>query len=523
MDAKTKILIIEDDQRVRECVGEILERDGYDPYFAENGKDALDKLEELTPELILLDLMMPVMDGFEFIDELKPKPDDPYFIIIFTGYEVEKDLTKFYDAGVHSFIRKPFNIYELKAKALVKRSIDLKRLEKKLETEVKKCKARLEEETAGRRLVENQLLGAKQSLALYSTSEPLACITWSKDLTVADLNKAAVNIFDVGNESSLKDKLNSLTRDDTNETFLLWNMKKNCLDTDKTFRWANFQIMDLDGNIAGYTSLVYPVSDNSELLREKRLQIDKATSLGYFLACVARGIRPPVKRIKDHGGQLLDIWQKALIVLERYTVENGDFEIEGLTYSQLKNDIPEKLNELKEDGDRAVKILDALAGIAGKYTVTPHKLNLNEIVEGSLNLMFEKLAASVGSLTLELDKDLPEIEGFASGLELSCMNILDNACDAKNSENSKLNLFIKTEFDRRNNCVSMLVKDNGCGIPGDVTENICHPFFSTKDANRNFGIGLALVEEVIEKHGGTLTIKSETGEGTQIKIELPVC
>ena len=65
-----KTLVVDDDPAVREMVRRMLQKGGWEVAEAENGRLALDMLEETAPCLILLDLMMPEMDGFEFIDDL---------------------------------------------------------------------------------------------------------------------------------------------------------------------------------------------------------------------------------------------------------------------------------------------------------------------------------------------------------------------------------------------------------------------------------------------------------------------
>lgn len=70
-----KILIVEDDVGIREGLSELLEGEGYEVFLAENGKRGVEFLDSATPNLILLDLMMPVMDGRAFLDEFHNRPN----------------------------------------------------------------------------------------------------------------------------------------------------------------------------------------------------------------------------------------------------------------------------------------------------------------------------------------------------------------------------------------------------------------------------------------------------------------
>ncbi len=83
------ILVVDDDADVRLLLGRMLERAGYAVVEAEHGRAALARLAEVTPELILLDLMMPEMDGFEFLDELRRVPAGRSIpVVVFTAKEL---------------------------------------------------------------------------------------------------------------------------------------------------------------------------------------------------------------------------------------------------------------------------------------------------------------------------------------------------------------------------------------------------------------------------------------------------
>ncbi|MCY4195194.1 MAG: ATP-binding protein, partial [bacterium] len=66
------------------------------------------------------------------------------------------------------------------------------------------------------------------------------------------------------------------------------------------------------------------------------------------------------------------------------------------------------------------------------------------------------------------------------------------------------------------------VRDNGNGIPPDVAAKIFDPFFTTKPTNEGTGLGLALSNDIIREHGGTITVNTEPGEFTEMVVELPL-
>lgn len=121
---KDKILVIDDDQRIFDSIEDTL-GDDYQLYHAENGETGLRLLAELSPILILLDIRMPVMDGFEFLKRIGISFDDPYSVIVLSGHTVGSEIGACYQMGITAFLRKPFNIFELKG--LVKQCISAKK------------------------------------------------------------------------------------------------------------------------------------------------------------------------------------------------------------------------------------------------------------------------------------------------------------------------------------------------------------------------------------------------------------
>lgn len=110
----SRILIVDDTQRNIQVLGTILREGGYQLNVAQDGQQALDSVERTKPDLILLDIMMPVMDGFETCKRLKANPDTAEIPIIFLTAKVEaEDIVKGFDLGAVDYVTKPFNAAEL--------------------------------------------------------------------------------------------------------------------------------------------------------------------------------------------------------------------------------------------------------------------------------------------------------------------------------------------------------------------------------------------------------------------------
>jgi two-component system, chemotaxis family, chemotaxis protein CheY len=106
-----RILIVDDDESIRQIVGLCLSDEGYEVFEASNGQTALDRLEETRPDLILLDLRMPVMDGWEFARLYRMRPGPHAAIIAFVAaLNAEQESA---DLNAASVLSKPFDLDDL--------------------------------------------------------------------------------------------------------------------------------------------------------------------------------------------------------------------------------------------------------------------------------------------------------------------------------------------------------------------------------------------------------------------------
>ena len=160
------VLIVDDEPSVRKMIAATLEGEGYHILFAENGLQGLELTREESPEVVILDLKMPHMDGLDFLAHLKPKPSDPRAIIVLTGHGDVKEIEACYRAGVNSFLRKPFHLAELRG--VVKNAVELKQHAGDLDQLVRTRTRQLEEES----MAKSQVL----STATHELRTPLTSI-----------------------------------------------------------------------------------------------------------------------------------------------------------------------------------------------------------------------------------------------------------------------------------------------------------------------------------------------------------
>lgn len=129
---KYKILVIEDEPKLRENICEILENEDYDVEYAENGKIGVEKVKKFNPDLIICDIMMPEMDGFAVLEQLQGSPETASIPFIFLTAKVEpENLRKGMSLGADDYLFKPFHIQDLinaVQKRLSKKELNEKKL-----------------------------------------------------------------------------------------------------------------------------------------------------------------------------------------------------------------------------------------------------------------------------------------------------------------------------------------------------------------------------------------------------------
>lgn len=103
---KPTILVVEDDQPLNDAYKIILQQAGYDVIAALNGQEALDAAAKTEPDIILLDLRMPVLDGVGFLTEYVPKNHPNTAIVVFSNYDSHADIDKAYELGIDRYVLK---------------------------------------------------------------------------------------------------------------------------------------------------------------------------------------------------------------------------------------------------------------------------------------------------------------------------------------------------------------------------------------------------------------------------------
>jgi len=125
-----KILVIDDEPALQKAMQKALKNENYDIIFADNGLEGLELLKKEKPNLVLLDLRMPKLDGLGFLEKINIKPDDPYSVVIITGHGNDREVERSFELGVNFFLHKPLSLVEVRC--LARRCLEIKAVEKEL-------------------------------------------------------------------------------------------------------------------------------------------------------------------------------------------------------------------------------------------------------------------------------------------------------------------------------------------------------------------------------------------------------
>ena len=273
-----------------------------------------------------------------------------------------------------------------------------------------------------------------------------------------------------------------------------------------------------------------------EQLKSAQIQLvesEKMASLGQLTAGVAHEINNPVNFISGNVLPLRRDMEDVFSVLDSYEEEvnkqglkdnfsSVEDKKEDLDLQFVKEEIQQLLEGIEEGAFRTAEIVKELRNFARMDEVSPKSVDIHQGLDSTLALLKHK------TQDLELSKSyqsLPPIVGLPGKLNQVFMNLLTNSIQAGASK-----LQIATRYlpqseggaEGENDLIEIVITDNGKGISPEILPNIFDPFYTTKDVGEGTGLGLSISKGIVEQHHGTIHVQSEVGEGTEIKLLLPV-
>ncbi|MBD3235092.1 MAG: PAS domain S-box protein [Candidatus Eisenbacteria bacterium] len=270
-------------------------------------------------------------------------------------------------------------------------------------------------------------------------------------------------------------------------------------------------IHDAEGQTIGIVEYVRDVSDRLRAEAEReRLQVQlqqsqKMEALGTLAGGIAH----------DFNNLLTTITGYTELLEEALGEEHG-----------LRGDV----SEIRKAGERAARLTRQLLAFSRRQVLQMKAVDLNEAVS-DMESMLRRLIGEDVQVETDLAPDLWSMRGDAGNLQQVLMNLATNARDAMphggtlliRTENVNLGEAAQgnAESTPAGRFVRLLVRDTGCGMSAEVLRRLTEPFFTTKEAGKGTGLGLAVIYGIIEQHGGWIDVESAPGEGATFRIYLP--
>jgi two-component system, cell cycle sensor histidine kinase and response regulator CckA len=208
------------------------------------------------------------------------------------------------------------------------------------------------------------------------------------------------------------------------------------------------------------------------------------------------------------AGNVVHDFNNLLMVIEGYTRML-------LEEPNLSESATECGQEILRASERASALTKQLLAFSRKRSVERKAIEINGQLRQMRNMLIRLLGENV-RLEYDLATEACPVFANATQLEQVLLNLIVNARDAM-PIGGRITVRSSMQADK----IHLIIEDNGVGIPQDLIPKIFEPFFTTKEHGKGTGIGLALVDEIIQEWGGSIEVESQWKEGTRFRIVLP--
>jgi PAS domain S-box-containing protein len=514
------ILIVDDTPASLELLGRILDERGYRVRAATNGRHALKSVEAKMPDLILLDVKMPEMSGYEVCRRLKSNEQSQNIPVVFiSAHDELSEKVEGFKAGGIDYITKPFEAEEVLARVEI--HLQLHELTEQLEQkvierteELRTANEQLKRELSERKKAEQSI----RKLSQVVEQSPVSIVITDIEGKIEFVNAKFTQATGYSHDEALGQNPRILKSGETppDEYRRLWETISsggvwhgefhNCKKSGELF-WEQATIApirDADNVITHYVAVKEDITER-KTLEDQLSQSQKLEAVGQLA-----------------GGVAHDFNNMLGVIIGHAELAHGR--------AALDHELRENLEEILAAGFRSMEMTKQLLAFARKQPISPTIIDLNDTVSGMLK-MFGRLIGENIELVW-----LPELELWPIKMDPSQVNqILVNLCvNARDSITEKGKIVIETqkaEFDEDycavhkgylpGEYVMLSVSDTGSGMEKHVIEKIFDPFFTTKGVSKGTGLGLAVVYGIVKQNAGFINVYTELAYGSIFKVYLP--
>ncbi|WP_271270967.1 transporter substrate-binding domain-containing protein [Aliamphritea hakodatensis] len=253
--------------------------------------------------------------------------------------------------------------------------------------------------------------------------------------------------------------------------------------------------------------------------QQQLIQADKMTSLGILVSGVAHEINNPTGLLLLNLPIIQDAWRDCEATLEERFREQGDFDLGGLPYSQMRQEIPALLEDMHTGARRIKRIVNDLKDFSRQEDDDIREtFNLNDVVNTTIRLLDNNIQKYTDNFSSRLASHLPDSSGNAQRIEQVIINLIVNACQAL--ENRTQNIHLETFYLPTQNLVGLDITDQGHGISPQDQPRLLDPFFTTRREHGGTGLGLSISGGIVKSHGGQLEFAANKPRGTRVRMTI---
>jgi signal transduction histidine kinase len=456
------VLVVDDNRVNRLKLSHSLEQQGHTVVLAENGRQALQELQEQAFDVVLLDIVMPEMDGYEVLAQIKADAGLRNIpVIVISAVDELDSAVRCIEMGAEDYIPKPFNPVFLKAR------LDASLRRKKLRDLEQ---AYLQQEVMLRQSEKLATLGKLSAGMAHELNNPVAAAQRGVEQirSAFERHLGAHLVLDAANLSTTQ----------ANVLLGLFQVIRTCKDR------------------------MSPLDAVTRSDRESELE----------------------QWLEDSGVE--EAWELAPdLVTMGYSTDELDGLRTNFTTTQVPAvltwlvtgfTIFNVLDEISEGTGRISEIVKALKTYTYLDQAPVQNVDLHAGLENTLVMLRSRLKQGV-IVHRQYAQDLPMIEAYGSELNQVWTNIIDNAIAAMNGRGE-----ISLRTRRDGNWVVVEITDNGPGIPKEIQSRLFDPFFTTKPPGEGTGLGLNISHNIIvQKHKGEISVTSQPGK-TCFQVKLPL-
>lgn len=512
MNTPQQILLVDDNPANLKILYETLDGRGYRLLVADNGEKALTIARKSLPDLILLDIMMPGLDGFEVCRQLKADPRTSRSAVIFLSAldDIDSKLRGF-DVGGVDYVSKPFQVREVLARA--ETQLKISSLERSLEARNKELSA----DKAGiLNAMSEGVYGLDgQGSIVFANPAAVALTGWREPEL---LGHALVSLHCPEGVRSLDDLPDERGASEALERAL---QAQQALPPSRgrwltasgewhPFRYSVTPVPDQQANtraVVVFQDIQDELSREAELARTKSYledqrqqmaHISRLSLMGEMAAGIAHEVNQPLTAVVNYSR-----------VAHRLLKKTGELD---------RGSLDETLSKIEGQAERASKVIQHIRNFVRKPTEGKESVDVLALAEVVLELAHIEVRSLRADISCSWPETLPAVSAEPIQIQQVALNLIRNAVEAC----AQAGIAPKVEFILRGeaNKVCFIITDNGPGVSEAHQQQLFQPFFTTKETG--MGIGLTLCQSIIHAHGGEIGYRREADGRSTFYFWLPV-